>query len=172
MRNFLTTPSRNLSVWDLINEVDKTFSESLNQLTDTNEMAFFNPQVDVEETDSLYMLSVDLPGVKKDQVKIEVNDGILKVSGTRETQKKSQDKHFNRFERKYGRFERSFRLPMKIDEAKIQAQYEDGVLEIMVPKAEQSRGRSIEIQSGKGGLFSKLLGHEQGSKAEAQKDSH
>ena len=172
MRNFLTTPDRTLSVWDLINEVDRTFNEGLNQISETKEASFFNPQVDVEESDGLYMISVDLPGVKKDEVKIEVNDGVLKVSGHRSLEKKSQDKHFNRFERKYGSFERSFRLPTKIDEAKIQAHYENGVLEILVPKVEMAQGRTVQIQSGKGGLFSKFLGSKTEGNTETPKDNH
>ena len=158
MRNLLMTPDRRLSVWDLINEVDKTFNQAFEQKSEDVNTSFFAPQVDIEETQDLYMISVDLPGVKKDQVQIDVLDGVLKLSGRRDFERKSEDKHFYRLERRHGSFERSFRLPEKIDESKIQASFEDGVLEIMVPKSELSKARKVEIATGKGSLFSKLIG--------------
>lgn len=159
MRNFLSTPQRRMSVWDFMNEMDKVFDQSWgaadNALPSQREFA---PQVDIEETDDFYLFSVDLPGVKREDVKVDVSDGVLRISGQRNFERKVEDKQFYRFERQHGSFDRSFRLPTKVDESKIQAQFEDGVLEVMVPKSEVSKPRSVQIESGKGGLFSKLMG--------------
>lgn len=168
MRNYLSTPRRYSSIWDMMHEFDRAFNEGLE--TQTQSLAQFSPKVDIEETEDFYMFSFDLPGIKKDQINIDVTEGTLRVRGERTTENRSNEKQYSRFERQFGSFERSFRLPTNVDDQKIQAHFEDGVLEVLVPKAELSKPRSVQVETGKGGLFSRLIGSK--SKDVNTKDSH
>jgi HSP20 family protein len=119
----------------------------------------FLPAVDLHETPEFYLVSLDVPGVSQKDIKIDVQQGRLTISGERRRTDKEDSALFKRFERSYGRFERSFQLPQDVSQEKIQARFENGVLEVMVPKAEVAKPRSIAIESSdKGGLFSGLLG--------------
>lgn len=117
---------------------------------------FFRPELrttgnyDVEETKDHYLISLDMPGVKKEDLNIEVKENTLTVSGERKSSWKD--------EKSYGKVRRTFTLPENADFEKIEAHYQDGVLEIAVPKTAAAQSRKIEIQSGKSGFFSRLLG--------------
>ncbi len=114
---------------------------------------------EVIESDQHFMLSVDLPGLKKEDIKIELQENTLTVSGERKREREFDEKNgrSNRIEKFYGAFKRSYTLPQQIDASKIEAQYQDGVLELYLPKAQSSQPRKIEVQSGKPGFFDKLL---------------
>jgi HSP20 family protein len=118
----------------------------------------FNVLCDVDETESHYLMSFDLPGVSKDDVKIEVVDNQLVVSGERKSEMNDDKNNRHVTERYYGSFRRSFSLPSKIDADRIEADFKDGVLHIAVPKSEALKPKQIKITEGKGGLFSKLMG--------------
>jgi HSP20 family protein len=107
----------------------------------------FQPSCDISETDDHYLVSFDMPGVKKDDLVIEVKNNQLIISGER-----------RRHEKAHGKFERTFNLPTTVNVEKIEAQYEDGVLNIALPKADAAKARTIEIQNGRESFFSKLLG--------------
>lgn len=155
------------TVWDFMNEMnsvfDGAFSAGDRWDTLTTE---FQPAVDVEENSDYYLMSFDLPGIDKDAIKIDLSENTLTVSGERVRESKTKDEDgFKKFERSYGRFERRFQLPNKIDGEKIQARHENGVLEVMVPKAEASKPKTIKVESG-GNLFSRLLGKSDSGKEE------
>ena len=118
----------------------------------------FNPAYDLAETDSHYLLSFDLPGVSQDDLRIEVVDHRLVVEGERKTEREDAgiSRHFS--ERSYGRFQRAFQLPAHVDTSKVEANYENGVLRIALPKAEEAKPRQIKIGSEKNGLIGRLLG--------------
>jgi HSP20 family protein len=121
--------------------------------------AKLNPSCDVEETEAQYVFSFDLPGVSRDDVKIELHDGQLTVSGERKFARPLEAESTRHFtERYYGGFQRSFSLPAKVDANQVEAAYEDGVLTIIVPKSEAAKPKTIRIGESKGGLFGKLLG--------------
>lgn len=147
------------SVWDFMSDVERALNEvwQAPQIKKSMSSAF-TPAVDVHETEDSYLLSLDVPGIPQEAIKIEAHDGRLTISGERSSLNTSDEKHFKRVERSFGRFERSFQLPQNVDQTKIQARYENGVLEVMVPKAELAKPKSISIESQKGGLFSKMLG--------------
>lgn len=109
----------------------------------------FAPAVDVEETQSQYLFAFDLPGVKKEDVKIELNANQLLVTGARKPAYASDDARPHFTERPHGEFQRAFTLPNGIDNAKVEAAFEDGVLRITVPKAENAKPRRIPIGSTK-----------------------
>jgi HSP20 family protein len=105
------------------------------------------PAVDVWETENDLVLAFDLPGMAEDDVAIEVDDGVLTVSGEREREEKEEGDRFFRFERRFGAFSRSVTLPQGIDSSKINAEFERGVLKIHVPKPEERKPKRIQIGS-------------------------
>ncbi len=141
-----------LSLWGDIGSlhrgIDRWFEETMS----------FNPPVDVEETEDQYILNFDLPGVAKEDVKIELHDNQIFVTGERKYSKDEEGKTRHFAERYHGTFQRSFGFPAKVDADKIEAAYKDGVLTVIVPKSEAAKPRSIQIGEGKSGLFTKLLG--------------
>jgi HSP20 family protein len=103
------------------------------------------PALDVWETDDELVLAVDLPGIEEKDVTIEVDDGVLTVTGQRERTVEVKQEHFARFERRYGTFSRSVTLPAGIDESTIKAAFDGGVLQIHVPKPEERKPKRIQI---------------------------
>lgn len=134
---------------DLFNEMDRFFG---NLATVPAKSAYddrdFSPAAEVIETEDKYLMSVDLPGLKKEDIKIEIDQNILKISGERkrETEQDANHKvHF--YEKRYGFFKKSFTLPRTVDGEKIEARFENGVLEVQLPKTAVAKPRQIEIQS-------------------------
>jgi HSP20 family protein len=103
------------------------------------------PTVDVWETEDALHYAFDLPGVPKDKIAIEVEDGALTVTATREREQTVDGDRYARFERRYGTFSRSVGLPQGVADDAIKASYEHGVLEVTVPKPEQVKPKRIEI---------------------------
>ncbi len=108
------------------------------------------PAMDLVETDDHFVLRADLPGLTEDDVKIEVEDGTLVVSGERKAEHEERGEGFHRVERAFGTFSRSLTLPKGVDAEAVTASFERGVLEVRVPKPEQRKPRRIEIGSGTG----------------------
>ena len=107
------------------------------------------PAVDVWETEKELVLSFDLPGIDEDKIAVELDDNMLTVSGERERTDEHSSERFYRFERRHGQFSRSVSLPAGVDDADVQADYKNGVLEIRVPKPEEPKPRRIEIGANK-----------------------
>jgi HSP20 family protein len=130
------------------------------------------PSCDIRETKEHFLVSFDMPGIKKDDIRIEVQGNQLLVSGERQRDMNEEgDESSLRHERFYGKYERTFTLPTSINPEKIEAHYEDGVLNIALPKAESAVGRKIQVQSGQsGGFFNKLLGGKKESGKENLKE--
>jgi HSP20 family protein len=150
---------------DVFDDFDRIVDSFLSPI-DANSVNFL-PSCDVRETKDRYLVTFDMPGVKKDDIKIEVQNNQLHISGERRYEIKEEERGSNlRHERAYGKFERTFILPSKINCDNIEAQYEDGVLNVALPKAEVTKGRIIPIQSGQGGFFSKLMGAKKEDSAE------
>lgn len=103
------------------------------------------PPVDVEEVGDSLVLRAELPGVKREDIDVSFTDGVLTLKGERQFEKESQEKTWHRIERSYGSFVRSFTMPRSVDPSGISADFKDGVLEIRVPKREESKPRQIRI---------------------------
>ena len=103
------------------------------------------PPVDILESKDAYLIRAELPGMKKEDFNLEVNDGSLTVSGERKPEGLSDGVEYHRSERMHGRFSRSFYLPQTVKQDGIKATYRDGILEIHVPKAEEAKPRQIAI---------------------------
>lgn len=102
------------------------------------------PPLDVSETEADILLSLDLPGIRREGIEVEVDEGTLTVSGSRE-RVAEEGRRFYRVERRFGAFSRSVPLPPGIEEERIEADYRDGVLEVRVPKPTQAQPRRIQI---------------------------
>jgi HSP20 family protein len=107
----------------------------------------FSPRMDIREVDDRYVLALDLPGVKLDDVRIELEGDFLVISGTRQWTSDSEGERYHRVERTFGEFRRSVRLPRDVQREQIAAEYTDGVLSVELPKAKPSSTRKIEIRS-------------------------
>lgn len=116
--------------------------------TPTQFEAAFEPTSEIEETETHFLMHVDLPGVPKKDIAISFEDGRLTVSGERKLERKTKTMS----ERSYGKFVRSFSLPTDVQAEKIEANYENGVLTVAVPKGEAVKPRQIKISEGKSSL--------------------
>ena len=113
---------------------------------DSLAVADWSPEVDISEDDRGYLLKADLPEMKKDEVRVTVEDGILSVSGERKSEKEDLKKKFHRIERCYGTFRRSFTLPEDADSTKVTAEFHDGVLKVHLPTTPIGRSKAIEVK--------------------------
>ena len=104
------------------------------------------PTVDISETDSEYLIKAELPEVKKEDVKVTVENGVLTLQGERRQEKEEKGKKYHRVERSYGSFVRSFTLPESVDESAVKAEYKDGMLNLHLPKAEKVKPKSIDVK--------------------------
>ena len=111
-------------------------------------VAEWAPLVDIVEHDTEYLIKAELPGVKKDDVKVTVQDDVVTITGERTFEKEANGKKYHRVERAYGRFARSFTVPEDADSNGVVAEYKDGVLEIHLPKSEKAKPKTIEVKIG------------------------
>ncbi len=103
------------------------------------------PAVDVRETEESFEFSAELPGLGKDDVEITIEDKVLTLSGERKFEETEESNGYHRIERTYGSFARSFTLPNEVEQDKVKANFDSGILSISIPKAEQVKPRKIEI---------------------------
>jgi HSP20 family protein len=127
--------------------LNRLFLDRTAKAGDTN-FADFMPPVDIEETDADFVVKADLPDVKKEEIKIRVQDGVLTIEGERRHEKEDKGKRFHKIEREYGRFVRRFALPTEIDGEKVRAEFRDGVLNVMLPKAPAAKPTMIDVKVG------------------------
>lgn len=134
-------PTLERTVDHTINEVFKDWAwPSLNEKTPNV------PAVDVVEQDDNYLVRVDLPGFDKKDIKISVEDNVLTISAEKNNENKHDQKGYKYCERRSGKFFRSFKLTEGVDGGKITASYKDGVLDIIIPKKEETLAKTIEIK--------------------------
>lgn len=143
-------PLRSVTPWtglrgsNLFNQFDDFFSEFDRGLYPaTGQAAFdFTPPMELEENESSYLVSIDLPGMKKSDIRIDCSGDILTISGERVREVKGEGKYT---ERPYGTFQRTFTLPSHVEVNSIKALFEDGVLKVTLPKTEEAKSRTIKI---------------------------
>lgn len=116
-----------------------------------NGTSAFVPALDVKETKDAFVVEIELPGIRSEDLTVEVMDGMLCVKGERKQEDVAQDENYHRSERVYGSFERQISLPPSAELDKIQAIFEDGVLHLEVPKMASAKPRNIAVQVKKGG---------------------
>jgi len=147
---------KTLTKWDPLRDLDE-FSSRLSsffgrapvQKRDEDNWftrAEWSPLVDISEDEQEYLIKAELPGIEKDQVRVSVEDGLLVISGERNSENEEKNQKYHRIERSYGSFIRSFSLPDDADGAKIKADFKNGILKVHLPKDENAKPKSIEIK--------------------------
>ena len=111
-------------------------------------VAQWSPLVDITEDEKEYLIKAELPEMKKEDVRLTVEDDVLAISGERRFEKEEKGKKYHRIERAYGSFVRSFSLPEDAEGSTVSADYKDGVLHVHLPKSEKSKPKAIEIKIG------------------------
>jgi len=104
------------------------------------------PPVDIQETDKEYLIKAELPEVKKENVKVEMLDGVLTIEGERSQEKEEKGKKFHKVERAYGKFVRRFALPTEVEATKVQAEFKDGMLNVHQTKSAGAKPKSVEVK--------------------------
>ena len=112
---------------------------------ETLTVADWIPTVDISETEGEYLIKAELPEVRKEDVKVTVENGVLTLQGERRQEKEEKGKRFHRVERSYGSFVRSFSLPESVDESAVKAEYKDGVLHVTLQKSQEALPKKIKV---------------------------
>ncbi|MBW7859684.1 MAG: Hsp20/alpha crystallin family protein [Rhodocyclaceae bacterium] len=105
----------------------------------------WSPRVDIAETEARFVIKAEIPDVKKEDVQVSVDNGVMTIKGERRQEKEEKGKKFHRIERQYGSFRRSFSLPENVDTGAISASFKDGLLTVELPKTTKSKPKSIAV---------------------------
>lgn len=106
----------------------------------------WSPSVDLHESDEAYTIEADLPGLKKEDISLTVEEELVTIKGTRNQSTEHKEEGYRRIERSYGTFQRAFRIPGGVDNSKVEANYEHGVLKVTLPKPEQTKPKQIDVK--------------------------
>jgi HSP20 family protein len=128
----------------LRDEMDRLFDFTYPS-RDTGLFSGWSPTLDLYDDKDAFVLSVELPGMKKEDIDISLQEGVLTVSGERRHEKENKEGQTFRSERYFGKFQRSVSLPTMVDAAKVKASYKDGILTVQLPKSEEAKPRQIEV---------------------------
>ncbi|HEY6928706.1 MAG TPA: Hsp20/alpha crystallin family protein [Thermoanaerobaculia bacterium] len=115
-------------------------------VTESLKVADWAPAVDIQETEKEYLVKLEIPEVKKEDVKVTFQENELTVTGERRLEKEEKGKKFHRIERAYGTFVRTFAIPIDADETKIFAEFKDGMLIVKLPKLDKPRPKTVEVK--------------------------
>ena len=130
--------------------LNRLFEEAFGPLALPGEEALsataWNPSCDIYETENEIILKAEIPGMKKEDVKVNLQDNLLTLSGERKFEGETKKENYHRIERRYGVFTRSFMLPPTVDAKKITAEFKDGLLEVKLPKTEEVKPKGMEIK--------------------------
>ncbi len=146
----------NLATWDPFRELEE-MSGRLNRVFNRNlptdqkeklELIDWSPSVDILETAEDFQVKAELPEVKKEDVKVNVSDGMLRIEGERKFDKEDKTKKWHRVERFYGSFMRTFTLPEGVEADKVRAEFKDGLLTVRLPKSPKALPRTVDVKVG------------------------
>lgn len=146
MYHFDLKPSRK-SQWDSPTSWEKELERFFDVFSDNE--THFAPSCEIHDEDKMYSISLDIPGLRQEDIDIEVKDNHLHISGERKYEKKTEKNNILRSERRYGKFSRVFSLPQNVNSDAIEASFENGVLEVKLPKEEKSQSKKIQISGWK-----------------------
>ena len=146
---------KTLTTWNPFRELDEVqnrlgnfFGTTFPRFGNGNggmQLAEWSPQVDIIEGEKEYLVKADLPEMKKEEIKVTMEEGVLQISGERKVEKEEKNKKFHRMERSYGRFERTFMMPDDADSTKIAAEFKEGILKVRIPKSPVVKPKAVEI---------------------------
>jgi len=135
---------------ELHNRLNAIFGLAPSRQVDGKEEAItvaqWSPLVDIVEDDKEYLIKAELPELRRDNVKVTVENGVLSISGERKYEKEEKGKKYHRVERAYGSFYRSFTVPDDADAEKVSAEFKDGVLSVRLAKSEKARPKTIDVK--------------------------
>ncbi|MFZ0388903.1 MAG: Hsp20/alpha crystallin family protein [Calditrichia bacterium] len=140
-------PARDLM--GIQDEMNRMFERFFGSDTEGREMmgqSDWYPSVDISENKDEFVINAELPGLKKEDIHISFKEGNLIIEGERKAEKKEEDVNYHRIERSHGKFCRTFQLPSRIEQDKISASYQEGILNVKLPKSEESKPREIEVK--------------------------
>lgn len=140
---FSLSPFRSLQ-----DEIDQLFGRFSSDFKGGSLTSELSPACDLSETEDAFQVRMDLPGMKAEDIHIEVTGDKIRVSGQRQEEKEEKGKTFHRMERRSGSFSESMVLSARIKEDSVQAEFADGVLTVTLPKAEAAKSRTVKIKSG------------------------
>lgn len=152
------TPVRDVTAWHPVSdiasefvtmqrEIDRMFDRFRGGVLDEGTSnAGIVPAVDIVERENDFLVKVELPGVSKEEVKITIQNDVLTIRGEKKQEKEKKGDTYHRVERSYGVFQRSFTLPASVQPEKIEATHENGVLHLVIPKAEEAKPKEIEVK--------------------------
>jgi HSP20 family protein len=139
--------------WDPFAEMQSMFaplfrSSSLQpRLSTEGDVTFeWSPSADISENEREYLIRASLPGVKKEDITVQMQEGMISIGGERKQEKEDKNEKFHRVESVYGSFSRSFGLPDNVKADAVKSEYKDGVLTVHIPKAEKERAKQISVQ--------------------------
>jgi len=140
-----------LSIQDEMNQLfTRAFGRERPGQSEPVQQRLWAPALDISERKDAYVVTVEVPGMKPEELDITLEDGLLTIQGERRFTQESSDQQFHRVERRYGSFRRSITLPAQVQAEQIEASFEDGVLQVIVPKAEEAKPKKISVRSGGG----------------------
>jgi HSP20 family protein len=143
-----------LAVWDpfrqlttLRDEIDRLFDSPLSAFTETTQpfLSGWLPAVDLYQDKDSVIVRAELPGMKKEEIDISLHEGVLTLAGERKAEQKQEDTEACRFERFVGRFHRTLALPVQVQAEKVKATYKDGILTVVLPKADEAKPKQIQV---------------------------
>lgn len=142
-----------LTKWEPLREIEDFFDRYSRSLafpfarssSDLFANGGWAPRVDVSENDDAFVIKAEIPGVDKDDVKVSLENGILTLQGERRQEREEKGWRYHRMERSYGHFMRSFTLPTNVDETHLKASFHNGLLEVDLPKLEQSPAQALQV---------------------------
>lgn len=126
-------------------DMDRLFSSLFGGLREERE-GFWAPIVDIEEDNENIMVRAEIPGMKKDDIKVSVKGSMLTITGERKQESETKEKTFHRVERSYGKFSRMITLPTEVEADKVKASYKDGMLNITLPKPAAIKPKHIDVE--------------------------
>lgn len=133
-------------VRNLQDEVNRLFSFGSPRLSGQEEMSTgWSPSVDIYEKENQLVLEAELPGMKRDEFELSIENNVITLKGERHFEKKDEGDNYHRIERAYGSFTRSFNLPRTVSTDDIKAEFNNGILTVALPKKEEAKARKIEI---------------------------
>jgi HSP20 family protein len=145
----------NLSRWDpfrdllaIQDEMNQVFGRALGRSErGETQVRAWAPPLDIAERNDAYVVTAEVPGIKPEQLEITLEDGVLTISGERHFEEGTKEAQYHRIERSYGPFRRSITLPTRVMADAIDASFEDGVLQVVVPKADEAKPKRIEVRT-------------------------
>ena len=143
-RDLMTGPTDPFRL--LQDRINRLFDDDYTPMTEGLLVAGWTPKCDIYETEGEIVLKAELPEVKKQDVKVNLDGNRLEISGERKLSDEIKRENYHRVERRYGKFVRSFTLPVEVDLAKVNADFKDGILQVTMPKREDAKTKRIEVK--------------------------